>query len=98
LPFLRDCAAAAAALAVSSRVLSFSPVYAEGCREAAGLLVMEPAAAWLRCEDVRGGGMGAPAARGPADAVMAGDECVDGGSCWARGVLSVELLETAGEW
>jgi hypothetical protein len=29
---------------------------------------------------------------------MAGEFCVDGGSGCARGVASVELLDTAGEW
>lgn len=48
----------------------------------------------VRCEDVRGGGMG------PLEVVvlfMAGEFCVEGGSGCARGVVSVELWDTAGE-
>jgi hypothetical protein len=49
----------------------------------------------VRCDDVRGGGIG------PLEVAvlfMAGEFCVEGGSGWARGVVSVELLDTAGEW
>jgi hypothetical protein len=49
----------------------------------------------VRCEEVRGGGIG------PLDVAvlfMAGEFCVEGGSGCARGVVSVELWETAGEW
>jgi hypothetical protein len=76
-------------------MLSLSPaaVFDEDCRGAARLSVPEPTAVWLRCEDVRGGGMGAPAASG-----AAGDEFVDGGRGWTRGVFSIELLEAGVEW
>jgi hypothetical protein len=78
--------------------LSPAPVYDGDCRGAAGLLAPEPAADWLRCEDVRGGGMGPLGARVPADAAKAGDGFVDGGRVWTRGVLSIELLAMAEEW
>ena len=51
----------------------------------------------VRCEDVRGGGSGL-VPREVAMLFMAGEFCVEGGSGCARGVVSVELFEAAGEW
>jgi hypothetical protein len=39
-----------------------------------------------------------PLAMAVAALFMAGEFCVDAGSGCARGVVSVELLDTAGEW
>lgn len=85
-PRRRDWAAFAALLVVSSRNLSgcdeLPPAVAEGC---------------ARVDEVLGGGMGPPP-MGVAVLFMAGEFWVDGGRGWARGVVSVELCDTAGEW
>jgi len=49
-----------------------------------------------RCEELRGGGIGAPVVVGVE--CEAGEFCVDGGSGWARGEVTAELCDTAGEW
>ena len=95
-PFRRDWAG-------SSRDLSRSPplayVAAWDGRALEGLLLLLPAVAveaWLRCEEVRGGGMG-PVEVMAGDA-MAGEACVEGGSGWVCGVFRAELFDNAGEW
>ena len=82
LPLRRLWAALAAALAVSSRILS---------------VVVEGPAAAARWDEVRGGAIGAVAAD-VAVVFMAGEFWVDGGSGCARGVVRLELWEAAGEW
>jgi hypothetical protein len=48
-------------------------------------------------DEVLGGGSG-PLPVEVAVLFMAGEFCVEGGSGWARGVVRVELWDTAGEW
>ena len=84
---------------VSSRGLSPLVLYDAACaaREVDGELVPEVVAAvWLRCDEVRGGGMGAPGME-TAGAAMTGDAFVVERFC-ARGVFRVEVLDAAGEW
>jgi hypothetical protein len=100
-PRLLDCAALAADAVECCVLASLSlrwPLADLEVFSLAGAVVV-----WLRWfEEVRGGGcIGGPAAPpiGPdvADIVTTGEVFVDGGSGRARGVVIVELLDSAGE-
>ena len=95
MPFLRDCAAAAAAVAESSRVYDAD----SGARDEEGLSIEVGAVdGCVRCDDVRGGGIGPPLAMEVEVAGTTGDEWVEGGRGCARGVFMAEFVATAGEW
>ena len=88
----RECEAFAAALTASSRVLSVCEA-----RGVDGLLLAEVAVEpWVRCDEVRGGGMG------PGAIEVEGDECADEAMLllwwWARGVVMGEFCDTLVEW
>lgn len=60
------------------RGLSF-PFLPDCCAcDDAGLLFPAEAECWLRCDEVRGGGIGAPAPSEVVGAVISGDGCDDG--------------------